>query len=70
MKVMASLTGVTAGVLRQVYTATVHSIIEYGSQFLGEGTKEARNMIKNIHREAMRVIAGVPEGTGIDALEN
>ena len=53
-----------------IIIATVRSIIEYGSQFLGEGTKEARVIINSIHKEAICVIAGIPEGTAVDALEH
>ena len=70
MKVIASLTGVTADILRRIYIATVRSIIEYGSQFLGSGTKKARTIIDGIHKEGLRIIAGVPGGTAVDALEH
>ena len=70
IKVIASLTGVTADILHRIYIATVRSIIEYGSQFLGSGTKKARTIIDGIHKEGLRIIAGVPGGTAVDALEH
>ena len=70
MKVMASLTGVQAHILRQMYTATVRSTLEYGIQFLSGATKKTLNILTKVHLAAIRVIAGVPDGTGFDALQH
>ena len=63
LKVMGTLSGVNARILRQVYIATVQSTLEYGAITFGMMSKSSLAHMQVIQNQAMRVILGVPKST-------
>ena len=58
---MATLSGVNARILRQVYIATVQSTLEYGAIIFGMMSNSSLTHMQVIQNQAMRVIFDVPK---------
>ena len=70
MKVLSSLSGVNAYILRLFYVQAIASILEYGSIATTLATKTQIDRIQRIQNIAMRLILGAPKYTRIQTMSN
>ena len=60
LKVISSCSGVNAAVLKNIYTATVQSTLEYGSVTFGLMSQNSLDKLQTIQNQGMRCILGAP----------
>ena len=63
LKVISSFSGVNAAVLKNIYTATVQSTIEYGAVTFGLMTQNIMDKLQVVQNQGMRCILGAPRKT-------
>ena len=63
LKVLNSLSGVNASILRNIYTAIVQSTLEYGAVTFGMMAASNIVWLQTAQNQGMRLILGVPRGT-------
>ena len=63
LKVLNSLSGVNASILKNIYTAIVQSTLEYGAVTFGMMAENNIARLQTAQNQGMRLILGVPRGT-------
>ena len=63
LKVLNSLSDVNASILKNIYTATIQSTLEYGAVTFGMMAPSNIDMLQAAQNQGMRLILGVPQGT-------
>ena len=63
LKVLNSLSDATASILKNIYTATIQSSLEYGAVTLGMMAPSNIDRLQVSQNQGMRLILGVPQGT-------
>ena len=63
LKVLNSLSGVNASILKNIYTAIVQSTLEYGAVTFGMMAANNIGRLQTAQNQGMRLILGVPRGT-------
>ena len=70
LKVLNSLSDVNASILKNIYTATIQSTLEYGAVFFGMLAPSNIDRLQASQNEGMRLILGVPQGTGVKMMRH
>ena len=70
MKVLSSLSGVNAHILRLFYIQAIAPVLEYGSIASTLATKTQIDRLQRIQNIAMRLILGAPKHTRIQSMSN
>ena len=70
MKVLSSLSGVNAHILRLFYIQAIAPVLEYGSIASTLATKTQIDRLQRIQNIAMRLILGAPKLTRIQSMSN
>ena len=63
LKVLTSLSGVNARILKNIYTAIIQSTLEYGAVTFGMMAANNIARLQTAQNQGMRLILGVPRGT-------
>ena len=63
LKVLSSLSGVNARILKNIYTAVIQSTLEYGAVTFGMMAAANITRLQTVQNQGMRLILGVPRGT-------
>ena len=63
LKVLTSLSGVNASILKNIYTAVIQSTLEYGAVTFGMMAANNIARLQTAQNQGMRLILGVPRGT-------
>ena len=63
LKVLNSLSDVNASILKNIYTATIQSTLEYGAVTFGMMVPRNIDRLQVPQNQGMRLILGVPRGT-------
>ena len=63
LKVLNSLSHVNASILKNIYTATIHSTLEYGVVTFGMMTHRNIDRLQVSQNQVICLILGVPRGT-------
>ena len=63
LKVISACSGVNAAVLKNIYTATVQSTLEYGTLTFGLMSQNSMDKLQVIQNQGMRCILGAPRRT-------
>ena len=63
LKVLSSLSGVNASILKNIYTAVIQSTLEYGAVTFGMMAANNIARLQTTQNQGMRLILGVPRGT-------
>ena len=63
LKVLNSLSDVNASILKNIYTATIQSTLEYGAVPFGLMAPSNIDRLQVSQNQGMRLILGVPRGT-------
>ena len=63
LKVISACSGVNAAVLKNIYTATVQSTLEYGAVTFGLMSENSMDKLQVIQNQGMRCILGAPRST-------
>ena len=63
LKVLNSLSDVNAHILKNIYTATIQSTLEYGAVTFGMMAPSNIDRLQAAQNQGMRLILGVPRGT-------
>ena len=63
LKVLSSLSGVNASILKNIYTAVIQSTLEYGAVTFGMMAANNIARLQTAQNQGMRLILGVPRGT-------
>ena len=63
LKVLNSLSGVNASILKNIYTAIVQSTLEYGAVTFGMMAANNIARLQTAQNQGLRLILGVPRGT-------
>ena len=63
LKVLNSLSNVNASILKNIYTATIQSTLEYGAVAFGIMAPSNIDRLQVSHNQGMRLILGVPRDT-------
>ena len=70
LKVLNSLSDVNASILKNIYTATIQSTLEYGAVIFGMLAPSNIDRLQASQNEGMRLILGVPQGTGVKMMRH
>ena len=70
MKVLTSLSGVNAYILRLFYVQAIAPVLEYGSIARTLATKTRMNRLQRVQNISMRLVLGAPNYTRIQTMSN
>ena len=63
LKVLTSLSGVNASILKNIYSAVIQSTLEYGAVTFGMMAANNMARLQTAQNQGMRLILGAPRGT-------
>ena len=68
--VLNSLSDVNARIMKNIYTATIHSTLEYGAVIFGMMVPNNIDRLQVLQNQGMRLILGVPRGTSANMMRH